>query len=146
MPNTETPTQIYSKCTNLLLITDFQGPLYYLYNSLLSIFCTNLINILAGINGIEASQALIIALSMALNDLFYPPLQFSLDLASLSEARASPGDTFCYFAVMAFAVVGVIGHFSKTLLLFFIPQISNFPLSCLQLFGLVPCPRHRVPW
>jgi len=31
------------------------------------------------------------------------------------------------------------------LLLFFIPQIFNFLLSCPQLFGLVPCPRHRVP-
>jgi len=25
------------------------------------------------------------------------------------------------------------------------PQIFNFLLSCPQLFGLVPCPRHRVP-
>ena len=46
---------------------------------------------------------------------------------------------------MAFAVVGIQAHFSKTLLLFFIPQIFNFLLSCPQLFGLVPCPRHRVP-
>jgi hypothetical protein len=46
---------------------------------------------------------------------------------------------------MAFAVVGIQAHFSKTLLLFFIPQIFNFVLSCPQLFGLVPCPRHRVP-
>ena len=46
---------------------------------------------------------------------------------------------------MAFAVVGIQAHFSKTLLLFFIPQIFNFILSCPQLFGLVPCPRHRVP-
>lgn len=46
---------------------------------------------------------------------------------------------------MAFAVVGILGHFSKTLLLFFIPQVINFIFSCPQLFGLVPCPRHRVP-
>ena len=46
---------------------------------------------------------------------------------------------------MAFAVAGILGHFSKTLLLFFIPQIINFILSAPQLFGLVPCPRHRVP-
>jgi UDP-N-acetylglucosamine--dolichyl-phosphate N-acetylglucosaminephosphotransferase len=31
------------------------------------------------------------------------------------------GDTFCYFAGMTFAVVGILGHFSKTMLLFFIP-------------------------
>ncbi|GJJ13324.1 hypothetical protein Clacol_007576 [Clathrus columnatus] len=60
-------------------------------------------------------------------------------------ARAFPGDTLCYFSGMAFAVVGIQGHFSKTLLLFFIPQIFNFVLSCPQLFGLVPCPRHRLP-
>jgi UDP-N-acetylglucosamine--dolichyl-phosphate N-acetylglucosaminephosphotransferase len=46
---------------------------------------------------------------------------------------------------MAFAVVGILGHFSKTLGLFFLPQIFNFLLSSPQLFGLVPCPRHRVP-
>ena len=31
------------------------------------------------------------------------------------------GDTFCYWSGMTFAVVGILGHFSKTLLLFFIP-------------------------
>jgi UDP-N-acetylglucosamine--dolichyl-phosphate N-acetylglucosaminephosphotransferase len=46
---------------------------------------------------------------------------------------------------MAFAVVGILGHFSKTLLLFFIPQIFNFLYSTPQLFGIVPCPRHRLP-
>lgn len=46
---------------------------------------------------------------------------------------------------MAFAVVAILGHFSKTLLLFFLPQIFNFVLSTPQLFRLIPCPRHRVP-
>lgn len=46
---------------------------------------------------------------------------------------------------MTFAVVGIIGHFSKTLLLFFIPQIFNFLYSVPQLFWFVPCPRHRLP-
>jgi len=46
---------------------------------------------------------------------------------------------------MAFAVVAILGHFSKTLMLFFLPQIFNFVLSTPQLFRLVPCPRHRVP-
>jgi UDP-N-acetylglucosamine--dolichyl-phosphate N-acetylglucosaminephosphotransferase len=31
------------------------------------------------------------------------------------------GDTFCYFAGMTFAMVGILGHFSKTMLLFFLP-------------------------
>lgn len=49
------------------------GPLYYIYMSLLSTFATNSINILAGINGSEVGQALIIALSVILNDLMYLP-------------------------------------------------------------------------
>ena len=42
------------------------------------------------------------------------------------------GDTYCYFAGMTFAVVGILAHFSKTLLLFFIPQILNFLFSVPQ--------------
>ncbi|KAI0036492.1 N-acetylglucosaminephosphotransferase [Vararia minispora EC-137] len=172
------------------------GPLYYLYMSMLSTFCTNSINILAGINGSETSQAVVIAFSVVLNDLLYLPwpsdfripvyllgsrseveiggiwsagmaygsrelverhlfsLYFMLPLLGVClgflyhnwyPARAFPGDTLCYLTGMAFAVVGIQAHFSKTLLLFFLPQIFNFVLSCPQLFGLVPCPRHRVP-
>ena len=54
-------------------ILGYVGPLYYLYMSLLSTFSTNSINILAGINGSEVSQAVIIALSVVLNDLLYLP-------------------------------------------------------------------------
>lgn len=55
------------------------------------------------------------------------------------------GDTFCYCAGMTFAVVGILGHFSKTMMLFFIPQLINFVLSIPQLIGVVHCPRHRLP-
>jgi UDP-N-acetylglucosamine--dolichyl-phosphate N-acetylglucosaminephosphotransferase len=55
------------------------------------------------------------------------------------------GDTYCYFAGMTFAVVGILGHFSKTMMLFFIPQTINFLYSVPQLFKLIPCPRHRLP-
>jgi len=55
------------------------------------------------------------------------------------------GDTFCYFAGMTFAVVGILGHFSKTLIAFFIPQIFNFVFSLPQIFGIIYCPRHRLP-
>ncbi|CAD6893326.1 unnamed protein product [Tilletia laevis] len=151
------------------------GPLYYLYISLLSTFCTNSINILAGINGVEVGQALVIALSLVVNDLLYLDERagevgsrssvelvgrhlFSLSLLvpfvgtcigllywNRYPSRVFIGDTFCYFAGQMLAVAGVLGHFSKTLLLFFLPQIFNFLLSCPQLFGLVYCPRHRVP-
>ena len=56
------------------------GPLYYLYMALLSTFATNSINILAGINGAEASQALIIALSVLFNDCLYLPWSHSFRL------------------------------------------------------------------
>ena len=46
---------------------------------------------------------------------------------------------------MTLAVVAILGHFSKTLLLFFIPQILNFLYSLPQLFHFIPCPRHRLP-
>lgn len=46
---------------------------------------------------------------------------------------------------MTFAVVGILGHFSKTILLFFIPQVVNFLYSVPQLFHFIPCPRHRLP-
>lgn len=55
------------------------------------------------------------------------------------------GDTFTYFAGMTFAVAGILGHYSETLLLFFAPQVFNFVYSIPQLFKLVPCPRHRLP-
>ncbi|XP_058050921.1 UDP-N-acetylglucosamine--dolichyl-phosphate N-acetylglucosaminephosphotransferase isoform X3 [Ahaetulla prasina] len=60
-------------------------------------------------------------------------------------SRVFVGDTFCYFAGMTFAVVGILGHFSKTMLLFFIPQVANFLYSLPQLFHIIPCPRHRLP-
>lgn len=60
-------------------------------------------------------------------------------------SRVFVGDTFCYFAGMTFAVVGILGHFSKTMLLFFLPQVLNFLYSLPQLFHIIPCPRHRLP-
>ena len=42
------------------------GFLYYVYMGMLAVFCTNAINILAGINGLEVGQSLIIAISIAI--------------------------------------------------------------------------------
>ena len=60
-------------------------------------------------------------------------------------SRVFVGDSFTYFAGMALAVAGILGHFSKTLLLLFLPQLINFALSLPQLLHIVPIPRHRVP-
>ncbi|CAO3641297.1 unnamed protein product [Cunninghamella echinulata] len=144
------------------------GPLYYLYMISFIIFCTHSINILAGINGIEVGQTLIIAISVIINDLLYMynnpdpsslqvhlfSLYFMLPFAGVTAsllyynwfpAQVFVGDTFCYFAGMTLAVVGILGHFSKTLILFFIPQMFNFLYSCPQIFRFVECPRHRMP-
>lgn len=141
---------------------------YYLYMASITIFCPNSVNILAGINGLEVGQTVIIAILLIFNDLYYisgclnneafqihiyslcfliPFLGVSLALLKLNwcPAKVFVGDTWCYFSGMVFAVVGISSHYVKTLMLFFIPQIVNFIYSAPQLFGLVPCPRHRLP-
>ncbi|XP_001604731.1 UDP-N-acetylglucosamine--dolichyl-phosphate N-acetylglucosaminephosphotransferase [Nasonia vitripennis] len=140
------------------------GILYYVYMGMLAVFCTNAINILAGVNGLEVGQSLVIASSILvfnvvelfgnmwkahLFSIYFMVPYIATSLALLKHnwypSRVFVGDTFCYFSGMTFAVVGIIGHFSKTTLLFFIPQILNFLYSVPQLFKLVPCPRHRLP-
>lgn len=149
------------------------GVFYYFYMAAVSIFCPNSINILAGINGLEVGQTIVIAILLLINDLYYivgyiledhllksayeihmfsicfliPFLGISLGLYKYNKfpARVFVGDTWCYFSGMVFAVIGISGHFAKTLMLFFLPQILNFIYSAPQLFGIVPCPRHRLP-
>ncbi|PWY84703.1 UDP-N-acetylglucosamine-dolichyl-phosphate N-acetylglucosaminephosphate transferase [Aspergillus sclerotioniger CBS 115572] len=146
------------------------GWLYYAYMAAVAIFCPNAINMLAGINGVEVAQSLVIAVLLIANDVLYLApvtpyphpatdshlfsLYFLLPFVGVSLAllchnwypsKVFVGDTYCYFAGMVFAVVGILGHFSKTLLLLFIPQIFNFLYSTPQLFNLIPCPRHRLP-
>ncbi|KYO43100.1 UDP-N-acetylglucosamine--dolichyl-phosphate N-acetylglucosaminephosphotransferase isoform X1 [Alligator mississippiensis] len=140
------------------------GILYYVYMGMLAVFCTNAINILAGINGLEAGQSLVIAASIIIFNIvelngdyqddhifslyFMIPFFFTtlgLLYHNWYPSRVFVGDTFCYFAGMTFAVVGILGHFSKTMLLFFLPQVLNFLYSLPQLFHIIPCPRHRLP-
>lgn len=148
------------------------GWLYYVYMAAVAIFCPNSINILAGINGIEVSQSIVVGFLLLANDVLslwaapsspnpHPatdPHLFSIYLLlpflgvsvalwwhNWYPAKVFVGDTYCYFAGMVFAIVGILGHFSKTLLLLLIPQIINFIYSAPQLFRLIPCPRHRLP-
>ncbi|QUC21584.1 uncharacterized protein UV8b_05827 [Ustilaginoidea virens] len=144
------------------------GPLYYVYMACVAMFCPQSINMLAGVNGIEVSQCVVVAALVALNDCLYlltpyphpatdshlfslylllPWVAVSLALLRHNwyPAKVFVGDTYCYFSGMVFAVVGILGHFSKTLGLLLVPQIFNFVYSWPQLFGLVPCPRHRLP-
>ena len=142
------------------------GYYYFIYMSMLSVFCTNSINIYAGINGLEVGQSIVVAVAILITNLYqlqwcedqtHPHLIsamilicfIAVSLALLRHnwfpARCFVGDTYCYFAGVTFAVVGILGHFSKTLLLYLLPQIINFLYSCPQLFKIYPCPRHRLP-
>ncbi|KAK8807862.1 hypothetical protein WA158_007391 [Blastocystis sp. Blastoise] len=145
---------------------------YYIYILMLSIFCTNAINIYAGINGLEVGQSIIIAASILLMNLYeiyiggespyvqnhlfsavilLPFLALSLALFAYNSypAKCFVGDVYTYTAGVTFAVVGIFGHFSKSLLLFFLPQVINFIYSLPQLLSFlpfsIPCPRHRLP-
>ncbi|XP_074268169.1 uncharacterized protein LOC141591661 isoform X2 [Silene latifolia] len=145
------------------------GWIYRLYMGLLAVFCTNSINIHAGINGLEVGQTVVIAAAILIHNimqigasidnpeyqqahafsiyLVQPFLATSLALLSFNWYPSSVfvGDTYTYFAGMTMAVVGILGHFSETLLIFFAPQVLNFLLSLPQLAGIIPCPRHRLP-
>ncbi|KAI8846862.1 glycosyl transferase family 4-domain-containing protein [Chytridium lagenaria] len=135
------------------------GYLYYLYMVALCIFSTNAINIIAGANGVEGVQVLVIACSILINNLVQvstasfattieshlTSMYFLMPLIGVTTgyllhnwcpARVFGGDTFVYFGGMTFAV---------TVILFMIPQVFNFLYSCPQLFGFVECPRHRMP-
>lgn len=51
---------------------------------------------------------------------------FALYLFNKYPATIFVGDTYCYWAGMTLAVVSVTGRFTKTLLLFLIPQVNFF--------------------
>lgn len=145
------------------------GVFYYVYMSAVSIFSPNSINILAGVNGLEVGQLIVLGVILLLNDSCYllssnisqaardshlfsalfiiPFLGVSVGLLQFNWFPSSVfvGDTYCYFSGMVFAIVGILGHFSKTLMIFLLPQIINFVYSVPQLFHVVPCPRHRLP-
>ena len=149
------------------------GTLYYVYMGLLAVFATNAINIYAGINGLEAGQSAVIGIAIftmnvlelsmyelrsednatyrahlfsALIGLPFIGVTLGVLRHNVWPAKVFVGDTFCYFAGMMFAVQGILGHFSKSLLLFFLPQIVNFVYSLPQLLKVYPCPRHRLPF
>ena len=177
----------------------YLGPLYLLYMSLVTIFCTNSINILAGVNGVEVGQTMVICVAQIIQNILsiylYGGGGITTSAASSSStqhhstiitnnntssiifanqsaanhrvsliilvpflavcgalwrynrypSRFFVGDSFTYMAGVVLAVAGITGVYSKTLLLFFFPQLLNFVLSLPQLLGVVVCPRHRVP-
>eukprot|EP00744_Colponema_vietnamica_P012871 GILI01018055.1.p1 GENE.GILI01018055.1~~GILI01018055.1.p1 ORF type:complete len:419 (+),score=70.69 GILI01018055.1:59-1315(+) len=143
----------------------YLGPLYLAYMALFCVFCTNSINILAGINGVEVGQSLVIAVASIVHNIIqlrqpevatqhllclslllpFVGVSFALWKFNKYPSKVFVGDSYTYFAGMTLAVAGITGSYTKTLMLFFIPQLINFVLSLPQLFHLIPCPRHRVP-
>lgn len=150
------------------------GIFYYVYIVLLSVFCTNAINIYAGVNGLEVGQTIIIAFFICLHNVIeilrntglnnleneriikqhFLSLIFCIPFISVNIAtfafnfypsKGFVGNTFTCFCGIILAVVSIFGHFSKTLVLFLFPQLFNFFISLPQLFHWIPCPRHRIP-
>ena len=142
------------------------GIFYYIFMLMFVIFCTNAVNIYAGINGLEVGQTIVLSVTVILynlvevstksdcDEVHILSLQLLLPFLFCSSAlyqynrfpaRVFVGDSYCYFAGMTLAVVGILGHFSEEILLFAIPQVFNFILSVPQIFKIVPCPRHRLP-
>ncbi|KAL9272221.1 UDP-N-acetylglucosamine--dolichyl-phosphate N-acetylglucosaminephosphotransferase-like protein [Drosera capensis] len=110
------------------------GWMYKLYMGLLAVFCTNCVNIHAGLNGLEVGQTVVITSAILIHNvmqigaskdpeyqqahafsiyLSQPLLATSLALLSYNWYPSSVfvGDTYTYFAGMTMAVVGILGHF-----------------------------------
>ena len=141
------------------------GPLHALILALICVFCTNSINIYAGVNGLESGQTAIISFSVILYALRHMAEAADADRKAMTLLLQLPflgvctalfrlnrypskvfvGDSFTYFSGMVFAVTAITNHFSKSLMLFFVPQMANFVLSLPQLCGYVACPPHRIP-
>ncbi|KAJ8602988.1 hypothetical protein CTAYLR_001504 [Chrysophaeum taylorii] len=147
------------------------GLAYKIYMVLLAVFCTNAINIYAGVNGLECGQTYAIAcaiLAMSAvelgraadsdnydatkNHLFAVTLMLPFAATTLALLRSNwfpanvfVGDTFTNYAGMTLAVVAILAHFPIMLVLLMFPQLLNFLYSFPQLFGMRPCPRHRLP-
>lgn len=156
------------------LLGDFLdlGVLFYVFLLILAVFSTHAINIYAGVNGLEVGQAVVVAVSVLILNiiqlsripdqhheyrehqvqslfLLLPFLAVSLALLRLNwfPARVFVGDTYCYFAGMTLAVVCIVGHYSKTMVILLLPQLLNFLYSVPQLVKFIGIhqPRHRMP-
>ncbi len=65
---------------------------------MVAVFCTNAINIHAGINGLEVSQSVVIALSLIINDLHF---------LLTGAAPAVEAHTFSLFFLIPFVAVSI---------------------------------------
>lgn len=96
-----------------VLLTKSTGPLYYIYMAMLSNLTTNSINILAGINGVEVAQTIVISTSIIINDLLYLPWPFTLRYGSFEisgffgKALAQERHLFSLYFMMPLLAVSI---------------------------------------
>ena len=98
------------------------GPLYYLWMLMVTIFSTHAINILAGLNGLEVGQCMILGGGLLLNALLgrdpmmpqllapFLAVSFALLQYNWCPAQVFVGDVYCYFGGMTLAVAAILGH------------------------------------
>nr|KJB35918.1 hypothetical protein B456_006G134300 [Gossypium raimondii] len=115
------------------------GWVYKLYMGLLAVFCTNSINIHAGLNGLEVGQTVVIASAILIHNL--------MQIGASSDPEYKQAHAFSIYLVQPLLAtsLALLSYNCETLLIFFLPQVLNFLLSLPQLSGYVKCPRHRLP-
>src|SRR5450432_2507372 len=92
--------------------------------AMLSTFTTNSINILAGINGVEVAQTIVISLSIIINDLLYLPWPFSLHFGPFEisgffgKALAQERHLFSLYFMMPLLAVSLGFAYHNKLVLF----------------------------
>jgi len=128
------------------------GRLYPFFASLLCVYCSNAINIMAGINGIEVGQSVVIGIAFIIVEPNTMPIMLPFVGTSLAllyynwyPARVFVGDSYTLFAGMCFGLVGLSYYLNYTLFWMLLPQTFNFCYSLPQLLKFQPCPRHRLP-
>ena len=82
-------TGVLYRCAVLCIHVCVAGVLYYVYMGMLAVFCTNAINILSGVNGLEVGQSWIICLSVLLHNF--------IELSGNHWKKGSLGSSVCLF-------------------------------------------------
>ena len=80
----------------ILSFSPSTGVLIYVYMGMLAVFCTNAINILAGVNGVETGQSVIIALSIAV-----------FNIIEISREQFAAKHLFSLYLILPFIAVSL---------------------------------------
>lgn len=122
---------------------------------LCTVFCSNAINILSGINGVEVLQVIVMSMAFMCMDILdgrqdvLPTLMTSTSLAlfwfNMYPASVFVGDTFTTYGGLAIAWMTFTRRCYAATTIMMIPQGLNLLLSLPQLLGFKKCPRHRLP-